>query len=128
MITKITLISTLILSILAGCHKDSEWTDLRGTGTACFLAIFHEEASPKAITDFLENHTQGPPHPGGGFSLREGINAVIKRGVEGQIAYEICFASNTELAKKAIFLQEVQKSPLVERVLEGEEIDKLLLR
>lgn len=111
----------LVLSLVGGCRPEPEWTDLRRNATDCVVAVLSREADVSAINGFLEEHTHGPPHPGGGHTLRAGIAAVINRDIDGQTGYEICFSPNADPKEKSAIEEAIKRSPVVDRVVEGAE-------
>jgi hypothetical protein len=120
------LVAPLLLLSLAGCWPETQWTDLRGGSTDCLVVLFSEETTTQEIDAFLKEHTHGPPHPGGGFTLRAGINAVVRREVEGQTGYEICFRRGVDLAEKSLVRDGVMASSLPAHVLEGKEAEEVV--
>jgi hypothetical protein len=118
------LLISLLLGTLVSCAPESEWTDLRGSATDCIIAVFPQGTSMQAINEFLEEHTQGAPHPGGGHRLRSGIGAVINMSIGDQDAYQICFKPGADRAQVNTIRNEIEASRLVERVLEGENADQ----
>lgn len=112
-----------IITLLGGCWPESEWGELRGSSTDCILAIFPAGTTDQEINSFLSEHTQAPAAPRGGQPLRDVISAVIKRGIEGQIGYEICFRKNGDPAEINSIREGIKRSHLPERVLEGKEAE-----
>lgn len=109
---------------MGGCWPEPEWTDLRGSATDGVAAVFPHDATTENINAFLKKHTQGPPHPGGGYTIRTGIGAVIKRGVNGRTGYEICVRPHADPAEVSAIREEIKASPVVERLLEGEQAER----
>lgn len=116
----------LLLPVLTGCWPEPEWTDLRRGATDCVIAVFPEEASTEEVNVFLKEHTQAPTAPRGGEPLRPGIGAIIKRSVQGQVGYEICFTADADPAQKSAIVDGIRSSPVLDRVLEGEQADRAL--
>ena len=118
------LTALLVWTLLNGCWPEAEWTDLRGSATDCVVAFFPPDATHQQINAFLEEHTQGPAHPGGGYTLRTGVGAVIKRGIDDRTGYEICFWPDASPEQVRAIREGIKASPIVERVLEGEEAER----
>lgn len=114
----------LLLPVLTGCWPESEWTDLRRGATDCVVAMFPEGTSSEEINAFLKEHTQAATAPRGGEPLRPGIGALVKRNVQGQVGYEICFTANADPAQKSAILDGIRSSPVLDKVLEGEEAEQ----
>jgi hypothetical protein len=114
----------LLLSVFAACWPEAEWTDLRRGATGCVIAVFPEGATTEEINAFLKEHTQAPTSPRGGEPLRPGIGALIKRNIQGQIGYEICFTPDADPAQKSAILDGIRNSPVLDHVLEGEQAEQ----
>ena len=83
--------------------------------------MFPPEATTHAINSFLQEHTEGPSHPGGGRLLRDDIGAVISRDVNGLPAYEICFRTDADPTNLVTIREEIENSALIEKVIDGKE-------
>jgi hypothetical protein len=113
------LIGGLILCALCtACRRGYEWTDLRRGATNCVIAVFPKEATDHQINAVLATHTEGPKNPGGGHSLREGIGSLIARDVDGLVGYEICFSPDKDPKLRAGIVEELKRSPGLERVVQ----------
>lgn len=126
---KMLLYISLIAWVCVGaCRPHEEWSYLGQDAETCMLAIFPQGTAVDEVNSFLERHVQEPKGSNGGYTLREGISTVVKRGIEGRIAYEICFQSGLSSEERDRISEEFEKSPMLERLIIGTEAQDLIVQ
>jgi len=82
-------------------------------------AVFSSSVTHDQLEEFLGSTVHEPlKTPSGGTYLRPGIASVIKRGVDGNEAYEICLRSDASAKKKSELQQRIRSFNFVIRVID----------